>query len=220
MNQKLTVIACMSILMVLGTVTFTYADEIVQEAPLFVAGFPEPDPFKVVGHCTLIRTEDGIAFSIESSTVMPIDTMGHAVTVWCAIFNFPEECIEPGGPLGNLCGGQEQRNEELRNIVQADLLRVDGDIVDDIIVDEISDHDTLEDGTFVRLSGFLPVGDSTESLRPEQFGLINPLTAEIHFIVRSHGKMVPGRILEQIHTLEGGCKKCQDIQAAVFEAPE
>ena len=36
-------------------------------------------------------------------------------------------------------------------------------------------------------------------------GFNNPLTAEIHVVIRSHGQAVPGMIPDQIHTFEGGC---------------
>ena len=33
----------------------------------------------------------------------------------------------------------------------------------------------------------------------------NPLTAEVHIVIRSHGQAVPGMIPDQIHTFEEGC---------------
>ena len=33
----------------------------------------------------------------------------------------------------------------------------------------------------------------------------NPLTAEVHIVIRSHGQAVPGMIPDQIHTFGGGC---------------
>lgn len=33
----------------------------------------------------------------------------------------------------------------------------------------------------------------------------NPLTAEVHMVIRSHGQAVPGMIPDQIHTFEEGC---------------
>lgn len=34
----------------------------------------------------------------------------------------------------------------------------------------------------------------------------NPLTAEVHLVVRTHGPAQPGMIPSMIHTMEGGCK--------------
>ena len=57
-------------------------------------------------------------------------------------------------------------------------------------------------------------------------GIIDPLTAEIHIVVRTHGEAIPGMIDEQIHTfLGGGCTfqseddACVDEQFAIFLPP-
>ncbi len=50
-------------------------------------------------------------------------------------------------------------------------------------------------------------------------GLIDAETAEIHIVVRSHGPFDPGRIPEQIHTVENDCDEevCEDLQFAIHQ---
>ena len=54
-------------------------------------------------------------------------------------------------------------------------------------------------------------------------GLMDPMSAEIHLIVRSHGRALLGNVAEQISTSQGMCPvtkpdpqsdKCLDVQAA------
>jgi hypothetical protein len=46
----------------------------------------------------------------------------------------------------------------------------------------------------------------------------NGFRAEVHFIVRSHGSVIPGRADEQIGSFGGACdvNVCMDQQAAAF----
>jgi hypothetical protein len=47
-------------------------------------------------------------------------------------------------------------------------------------------------------------------------GLVDPAGAEIHFIVRSHGNVLPGLLAAQISSVNGGCppNQCEDLQFA------
>ena len=71
-------------------------------------------------------------------------------------------------------------------------------------------------------SAHISVGDVGDF----ETGIIDPLTAEIHIVVRTHGEAIPGMIDEQIHTfLGGGCTfqsetdACVDEQFAIFPPP-
>lgn len=74
----------------------------------------------------------------------------------------------------------------------------------------------------------LAVGDTSGDSFPVEFpgdlvGLIAPLEAEIHLVVRSHGPPLPGQVAEQISTFNGGgchdpgdpTDACEDQQFAV-----
>jgi len=50
-------------------------------------------------------------------------------------------------------------------------------------------------------SGHISVGDSFDNLNVFN----NPLTAEVHMALRTHGPAQPGMIPEQIQTINGGC---------------
>jgi len=49
--------------------------------------------------------------------------------------------------------------------------------------------------------------------------LTDPLGAEIHFVVRSHGPAIPGMVEEQTTTLNGGCppNECVNLLFAIHE---
>jgi hypothetical protein len=61
----------------------------------------------------------------------------------------------------------------------------------------------------------------------QAFGLMDARKAEIHFVIRSHGPLIPGIIHEQISTFNAGCggfppelgtpgpNTCEDLQFAV-----
>ncbi|MGH7466055.1 MAG: hypothetical protein ACREK1_12815, partial [Longimicrobiales bacterium] len=64
------------------------------------------------------------------------------------------------------------------------------------------------------------VGDNDGSLfGPDSPGLLEPMGAEIHFIVRGHGPVIPGRVREMTSTVNGGCppNTCEDLQMAIHQ---
>jgi hypothetical protein len=69
--------------------------------------------------------------------------------------------------------------------------------------------------------GALDVGDTEGALFGP--GLINPLGAEIHYVLRTHGPAKQDVLAEQLTTFMGGCDSeppnapCQDLQFAVFK---
>ena len=71
----------------------------------------------------------------------------------------------------------------------------------------------------------LSVGDISEALAPifsnGGEGLTDPLSAEVHMIVRNHGPVVPANMPAQIDSFGGGCADftCFDPQAVTFLAP-
>ncbi len=50
-------------------------------------------------------------------------------------------------------------------------------------------------------SGHISVGDNFDNGKVFN----NPLTAEVHMVLRTHGPAQPGMIPDQIHTIDGGC---------------
>jgi len=79
------------------------------------------------------------------------------------------------------------------------------------------------DGTAL-FRAHLPIGDDNEfDFGP---GLLNSFTAEVHLIIRSHSKAIPGLLHTQLNSPWGGCPEgfpkdpCRDVQLAIFSPPE
>lgn len=117
---------------------------------------------------------------------------GTATTVWWVIFNHPENCI--GG-----CGEDDLEN----TAAQPSVLHAAGHVVGGDGVDNFG----------ARLS----VGDTAEAVFGP--GLLNLFGAEIHLVVRSHGKAIPSLIDEQIHSFNGGCppNTCVNVQGSMHK---
>lgn len=164
---------------------------------------------------TLRRYENGLAMSLHTSDLVPGDTY----TVWWVIFNEPQNCSD------GIC------NED-------DLFVLDenGAIVMDEFNQRVMDPEALvapqisiqyatgslidEDGSgdFAAAVG---VGDVPGIVAGP--GLVNPDTAEVHVVVRTHGPKVDALFTDQILTFGGGCEPadappCADIQFAVHQA--
>jgi hypothetical protein len=154
--------------------------------------FPDPPAVVVVGASSkIVRNNNGVTVTVNTSGLVP----GSAVTIWLVIFNNPEECFEG-------CNIDDLGNPD----VEADVIYGAGHVVG-------------PNGT-ANFAAHLNEGDTGGSLFPQPSpGLIDAETAEIHIIVRSHGPFDPGRIPEQIHTVEGDCDEtvCVDLQFAIFQ---
>jgi hypothetical protein len=146
----------------------------------------------------LVRTDRGVSMTIHTSD---LDPGPH--TNWWVIFNNPAACS------GGVCGEDDVFVFDNGNLigtpgVNLSILRAAGNIVGNNGV-----------GNF---AGHLNVGDTTEQIGGSGNGLENPRGAEIHLIVRSHeGKVTPGEVDDQIHTVNGGCppNTCTDVQFAI-----
>lgn len=166
-------------------------------------------------NATLTRMEHGLSVSIETSGLEP----ANAYTVWWVIFNTPQNCTD------DMCGfddvflmdegqfilgdnGLRQFNSEGIDAAQISVLRASGFI-------------PFADGTTV-VRAHLPIGDTTDSVVFGP-GLLNPMGADVHFIVYSHGAAQPEILTDQLFTLGGGCPPftppCEDQQFARFSAP-
>jgi hypothetical protein len=170
----------------------------------------------------LVRTAD--ALRIRSHTT-GLDS-GHVMTMWWVVFNHPEHCAHGEG--GMACGeGDLFHGPEGPTGVEPACVYTDGSMVGG------NGH--------ARFADRLPVGESRDScidffvdlvpgLEGEDHGLTNPLGAEVHLVVRSHGPRLPGQVREQRSTFAGGCDafldagaehelepgECSDMQFAVF----
>lgn len=148
---------------------------------------------------TLRRSADGVSFSLQT-TGLPA---GHAFTVWALIFNNPSACPGP-------C------NESTRDLniagVQGSVQHFAGHVVGDTVT--FAGRVSVGDGL---------VGNDLDQVRGP--GLLDPYGAEIHLIVRDHGVVLPGSLVDQFNQrvspspLDGACNvACADVQKSVHLA--
>lgn len=169
------------------------------------------------GAAVLTRLKNGVAMRLSTVDLNPKD----AVTVWWVVFDEPTMCSD------NECGendifnldsdgkfilnddGSPPVNGAGVEAAQITVLRADGHVID-------------ESGT-AQYSSRLPIGDVSEALFGG--GLQNPLSAEIHLVVRTHGPAIPGKVDSMLYGVNGGCEgafpnpPCSDVQFAVFKPP-
>lgn len=135
-----------------------------------------------VGSSRLVRNDNGLSVSLATSGL----ASGSTATLWIVVFNLPENCSAPG------CG--------------------EDDLFDpSAMVDVMYTAGTVIGGSGkATLAGHRAEGDNSGSLfgalgLPSP-GLIDARTAEVHFVVRSHGPKIPGMVDDMIHTFNGGCQ--------------
>ncbi len=172
--------------------------------------WPPIDPDQIEGaSATLVRNKNGARMNIQTRELEP----GHTYSVWMVVFDAPENCVEP-----NQCG--------LEDIMP---------LMDDPDADNPSEATIfgavgggLAGGNGqATFSGHAKPGDEANDVLFGDGSLDNPLTAEVHFVIRTHGPKIPGMIREQISTFNGGCEEgepnedlCEDLQFGVFPPPE
>ena len=160
--------------------------------------------FNEVGSSILRRNPSAIQLSIETSELEP----DYAYTVWWLVFDRPEYCSAPG------CGEDDVFEDALAggpNKMELSILgAADGSVVS-------------EDGT-ADYRGLLRKYDQRKVFFGD--GLDYPMTAEVHYVIRSHGPAIPGLVKQQISTFNGGCDAgqpneglCEDVQFSVHLAP-
>lgn len=176
------------------------------------------------GSSKIVRTNKGISGNLSASLSNSVGgTDGLAVTLWIVIFNYPGECESP-----NECGADADFGNPA---IMADVVYGAGNIVDSSEVVSFGFHRKAGDnsGSVAVLFG-MPTDDG------EPFGLRNPRGAEIHYVVRLHGPMIPMEMPDQIKSYPGGCVElapygfpppaneddlrlgwgeCQDVQFAI-----
>lgn len=140
----------------------------------------------------LMRTRDGLSATIHTSG-LPVGT---AITAWWGIFNNPRRCAT------SPCTPADLMNPD----VQGSLVNLGGRVIG-------------VDGA-ASFGAFLAIGDTTGAfLGP---GLLNPMRAEIHLALRTHGPAMtdnPELLRQQLTTFNGGCppNTCANIQDSIHQ---
>jgi hypothetical protein len=168
-------------------------EAVVPGAPAFQGAVRDPGQpvvsltdFSVVGTSSLVRTPNGVNYSLSTTGLSP----GHAYTLWIVIFNATEGCAHPI-PGVSSCGDFDVVNDD----AQPDMMFAGGNVAGG------SGHATF--------SGRRRVGDSSGSANGPvalpAHGLTDPWGAEIHLVVHDHGPVLPGYMPDMIQTIDGGC---------------
>ena len=160
---------------------------------LSVANFVEVGGTKVKeGASTLLRHPDGIELTVRTSGLKK----KHAFTVWTVIFNNPSACA--GSPCSMSDGGNPA--------VGFSVVWVTGFVTGKGDVVNVGAH--LEEG-LENAPGVVVTG----------LALTDAEGAEIHVVVRDHGKTIKGSVDAQISQINGGCppNDCGNVQVAIHQ---
>ncbi len=163
---------------------------------------------------TLHRMDHGVAAEMNTVGLRP----GHAVTLWWVVFNEPGNCsnnacgdddvflMRPDGTFIEMPDGSDPINAAGLDAAQISLLYADGHVID---VNGRAQYQAR-----------LPVGDTTSAMFGP--GLVDPANAEVHLILRDHGRPGPGQVDSMIYSMNGGCSDrwpnlpCENVQVSVF----
>lgn len=176
------------------------------EVHKFADGAAVEDSFALLN-----RYENGLTAAISTADL----TEGDVYTVWWVFFNEPQNCTDgacseddiftfDNGELVQTEDGNFQLNfEGIENAGVSIQHAAGGYAVDDTL----------------NTSATLGIGDVPGIVVGN--GLLDPIGAEVHLVVRTHGQMVEAAFAEQISTFGGGCDPimaapCQDVQFSVF----
>ncbi len=152
--------------------------------------------FDVAGAGTLTRT-------LESATAR-IYTTGldkkAAYTIWWVVWNDPSQCV-------GICGDEDADFGVPGNSVfyaGGFVTGNDGSANVSVHVEAGDQLSDIADGVVVLIPGGLEVGHG--------------FLAEIHVVIRTHGKIIVGTADLQIGSFDGGCppNTCEDTHGAVF----
>jgi hypothetical protein len=133
---------------------------------------------------TVVRNESGVSVRVHTQDLVP----GDAYTLWLVAFNYPENC---GTPYA--CGDPDIGNPA----VAADVMYTTGRIIGSTGMGNFAGHRAIGDnsGSIFLADGPLPPAE----------GLLNPMGAEIHLVVHSHGPKLSEYMPSMIQTFGGGC---------------
>ncbi len=142
------------------------------------------------GAATLFRSPDLVRAAISTGGL----NKKAAYTVWAIVWNDPEVCV--GG-----CG------EDDIGVAGNSVFYAAGFVTGTngtATVNFQLDAGDLADGIDVLIPGGLAAGNGED--------------AEIHFVIRSHGKLIPNMVADQIGSFNGACSvnTCEDQLAVAF----
>jgi hypothetical protein len=172
----------------LGAVTFVAiaapagaAPAVVERVPMSwhaQSGNPHGSPVAEGATAKLVRTENGISYSIQTEQLNP----GHAYTVWVVVVNNPAACtVRPCSPPVDIIGNPETESQ----------------------VTYGGGHVVGASGQ-AGFGGSVQLGPIPQGWLPDQ-GLTDPLGAEVHLVLNDHGPVIAELMPEMIQTYRAGC---------------
>ena len=178
-----------AVALVLSAPQLTWARASTDQAQILT--FPLLGPVVPVAGATstLTRNVNGVTVRVRTNSLTP----GDAITMWMVVFNHPEACTNPT-ELGQ-CSDLDLGNED----VAGDVMYVGGNVVGQSGKANFAGHKSIGDNDGSIFVPLLPPG-------VQPVGLLNPLGAEIHVIVHTHGAMLPEFMPSMIQTFGGGCE--------------
>ncbi len=192
--SRLAILGCCIALFTLASVTHTFgqSNPVVTIKP--VTGFMSQTVIPT-GGSMLARTPDGIFMNYHTAGLVT----GTVATFWIAVFNTPAGCAVP-----NACTPADLNNPNAHGAG----IYAGGRIIG-------------ADGS-ATFGGFRAVGDTSGIfLGVFAGGLVSPMTADIHLVVRTHGAASsdPAVLNQQLTTFNGGCppNACANIQQSLHE---
>ncbi len=140
--------------------------------------FPD-GPTKAGSSSTLVRNDAGVTATFLS----PNMTVGDVYTFWWVIFNQPENCS------GGVCGLD-------------DVVPFPGNSVAGVSLVYGGGHIIANSGR-ASFGARLAAGDTDGAMFGP--GLVDPVGAEIHIVLRTHGPVIPELLDAQLNTFGGAC---------------
>jgi len=154
------------------------------------------DGSEVPGAWSKLVTNDAGASMTVHTTGLPA---GDVVTVWWVVFNEPQNCTHGEGPYR--CG-------------PGDLPPFGGDGSAEPSLVYATGHVIGGSGS-ANFGGHLGVGDTSGALFGP--GLIDPLGADVHLLIRDTGPRDQGIVAAQIHSFDVCDPVCTNVQFSVHE---
>ncbi|MBK8023825.1 MAG: hypothetical protein IPK19_20925 [Chloroflexi bacterium] len=159
----------------------------------------------------LTRYPNGVTATLSTSDLEP----GTVYTVWWVIFNSPENCTDGQCSLDDIFVFADDTTTE-RDDAGNRVLDMDNIAASNISVQHASGS-VSADGSLA-VSASLGRGEVPGVVFGP--GLLDPYTAEVHLVVRTHGPAVADAYEAQLSTFGGGCEPmdaapCDDVQFVI-----
>jgi len=159
------------------------------------------------GTSRIVRTDKGISGNISVHLgIGSKSAKGLAVTLLLVIFNKPDACEQT-------CSDSDLLN----SAVMPDVVYAGGNVVGASEKTTIGFHYKAGENSGSVAALFNDFGFPVALDNGEGYGLVEPRGAEVHYVLRFHGPVVPAEMPAQINSYLGGCTESFDFPGAADE---